>query len=64
MEAAQMVDTALHRAVRVCTGAEVAADLYGVERLRLSAWMYGGGMRGVADVASAAFVGAVPSSPT
>ena len=55
--AARKVDEALSATAQVCYGTAVVQDPVATKRLRLPARMYGGGLRCLADVASAAFVG-------
>ena len=59
LEAACQVDSAVLRVARACHGDAVTTDPYAAARLRLPARMYGGGLRSAADVAPAAFLGAL-----
>eukprot|EP00973_Karenia_brevis_P049528 6871684-Karenia_brevis.AAC.1 len=57
--AARRVDAAVARTLDVCLGTDVMRDPFALERLRLPARMFGGGFRSSADVAPAAFLGAL-----
>ena len=59
LAAAAIVDASITRAARACLGDQVIADPYAAERLRLPARKFGGGIRSSADLAPAAFAGAV-----
>eukprot|EP00973_Karenia_brevis_P005671 774339-Karenia_brevis.AAC.1 len=56
---ARDVDAAVDGVLEICLGQAVMLDRFAMERMRLPARMYGGGMRSCADLAPAAFVGAV-----
>ena len=57
--AAAQVDAAVLATVSVCFGGAVAQDPLYLQRLKLPARMFGVGVRSLADVAPAAFLGAL-----
>ena len=57
--AATLVDEALLTVVTCCMSSDVVADALAVRRLRLPARMYGAGLRSVAAMAPAAYIGTI-----
>ena len=55
--AAALVDNAMLDVAATCIGEHIGTDMFALRRLQMPARMYGGGLRSMADVAPAAFLG-------